>query len=115
MKCKLCGEILESQTRKNVGCGCGEVILDGYNDLVHVKKHKDNAVKVDDQGNPLLSPSQPDTESQKSKPTRLELVAELERMSKAFENLPQEAMMTPINHYDFASLLLLLSAILRED
>ena len=36
-------------------------------------------------------------------------------MIKTYEKLPPEAMITPINHYDFLSLLFLLSAFLEED
>ena len=111
IRCKLCESILEPVTKKNVTCACGEVTLDGYNELIHVKKSPLNAVEIDNEGNPIEKEIQPKGE----KPTRAELINELDRMRLTFENLPAHAMSSPINHYDFASLLLLLSAILRED
>ncbi len=111
IRCKLCESILESITKKNVTCTCGEVTLDGYNELIHVKKSPLNAVEVDNEGNPIeKTPARI-----QEKPSRKELIEELDRMRVSFENLPQQAMVSAINHYDFASLLLLLSAILRED
>ncbi|HMH10163.1 MAG TPA: hypothetical protein VK553_05600 [Candidatus Nitrosopolaris rasttigaisensis] len=111
IKCKLCESILEGITKKNVSCACGEVILDGYNELIHVKKDRANAVEIDSEGNPIQKAPQHTQE----RPTREELIAELDRMQSSFENLPSQAMAGPINHYDFASLLLLVSAILKSE
>ena len=111
IRCKLCESILESVTKKNITCTCGEVTLDGYNELIHVKKSPLNAVEIDNEGNPIEHKQAKIQE----KPTRKELISELDRMRESFENLPQQAMASPINHYDFASLLLLLSAILADD
>ena len=46
---------------------------------------------------------------------KAELLSELEMMIKNIEGLPSHALILPINHYDFCSLLILLSALLRED
>jgi hypothetical protein len=55
-------------------------------------------------------------EKEKSvKITRKELLEMLDEIIKRFEDLPQHAMITPITHSDFCSLLLLLSAIFRSD
>lgn len=47
-------------------------------------------------------------------PTKEELLDALDEMIKNYENLPQGAMLSSINHYDFCSLLILLSTILRS-
>lgn len=44
-----------------------------------------------------------------------ELLNELRIMIENVEKLPPNAMLAPINHYDFASALILLSAIFRAD
>jgi hypothetical protein len=43
------------------------------------------------------------------------LLDELDRMIENIDNLPAHAKVLPINHYDFGSLLILLSAIFRAD
>ena len=47
--------------------------------------------------------------------TKKELLDMLSEHVKAFERLPQHAMMTPITHYDLSSFLILVLAILRAD
>jgi len=47
--------------------------------------------------------------------TKAQLMDELKEMIDNIEKLPAHAKMSPINHYDFCSLLILLSAILRSD
>ncbi len=39
----------------------------------------------------------------------------IEEMIKTYDNLPQNAMIQPVNHYDFCSLLILIASFLRED
>lgn len=43
-----------------------------------------------------------------------ELLDMLIQMAKAYDNLPPGAMLSPITHYDFHSLLLMLIALFRE-
>lgn len=43
--------------------------------------------------------------------TRQDLIDNLEMMIKSIEELPAHAMISPINHYDFTSLLILLHGI----
>ncbi len=54
-------------------------------------------------------------EEKLSKPTRQELIDMLDMMQANIEGLPPAAMTLPINHYDFASLLLLLSALFKAE
>lgn len=51
--------------------------------------------------------------TESSKPTKQEMLDMLDEMIKRIEDLPQQALYTPITHADFCSLLLLLSGILR--
>jgi hypothetical protein len=53
--------------------------------------------------------------SKEEKITKRDLIDELDRMIENIERLPATAMLNPINHYDFTSLLILLSTILRSD
>lgn len=50
-----------------------------------------------------------------NKPTRSEMLEMLDRYIQAIEALPQHALYAPVTHSDFVSMLLLLSAILKED
>lgn len=47
--------------------------------------------------------------------TRNEILEELNNMINSYQNLPPSAMVQPITHYDFVSLLLLISALFRAD
>ena len=49
------------------------------------------------------------------KPSRSDLIEMLDQMIKNIDGLPTNAMLTPINHYDFCSLLILLSAMFKSD
>lgn len=49
------------------------------------------------------------------KPNRSELIEMLEEMNRNIEKLPLYAMNSPITHYDFSALLILLSAILKAE
>lgn len=47
--------------------------------------------------------------------TREEMIESLEIMAENIRNLPAEAMYQPITHYDFYSLITLLSSVLRAE
>lgn len=49
------------------------------------------------------------------KPTKKELLDMLKEMADNIEKLPVQAQLSPITHYDFWSLIALLSEILRSD
>lgn len=46
---------------------------------------------------------------------RVELIETIEEMIKRSDDMPRDAMIMPLNHYDLHSLLLLLLSILRLD
>jgi len=48
-----------------------------------------------------------------TKPTKEEMLQMLDEMIKNIEGLPLNAMIMPVNHYDWCSLLILLSGVLR--
>ncbi len=54
-------------------------------------------------------------EEKQPRPNRQELIDMLDMMQANIESLPQGAMTLPINHYDFSSLLLLLSALFKAE
>lgn len=49
------------------------------------------------------------------KPSREELIEMLDEMNNNIEKLPSHAWITPINHYDFSALLILLSALFKSE
>jgi hypothetical protein len=122
-KCKLCNIIIESfHSTDYVLCKCGEIAVDG-GDAMRCYAHSfDHFLRVDDDGNeivvivkPTIENSTADikTESSKSPIVKQDLLKELDELVNNIERLPQHAMMQPITHADFCSLLMLLSAILR--
>ena len=81
----------------------------------------DNFLRIDDDGNEILvkvlnpdnPPQQPVKDVQSPRPNREELLQMLDGMRENIERLPPHALAGPINHYDFSSLLLLLSALFK--
>lgn len=121
-KCKLCQDIIESFHRHDyVTCKCGEISVDGGLDYFKCgAKEWKNFLRVDDEGNEIEiqikeNKDEPKHEEPVKKPTKKELLSTLEDMVKTFNDLPQEAMSAPINHYDFSSLLSVLIVLFSDD
>jgi len=121
-KCKLCQNVIESFHKYDyVTCGCGEIsITGGLDELSCSAKNFDNFLRVDDQGNEVMVKvigGKEKVETIELQPilTRKERIEMLDAMIKNIENLPQNAMTLPINHYDFYSFMLLVSSILKTE
>ena len=122
-KCKLCHEIIESfHSSDYVMCKCGEISLDGGEALRCSAKNWSNFLRIDDEGKEVLvivkDTNVKRLDMEKHTPAKLskeELISFLDEMVANIESLPQHAMSVPITHYDFVSLLMLLSSILRAD
>lgn len=121
-KCKLCQSIIESFHRHDyVSCACGEIAVDGGNDYFRcAAKDWVNFIRINDDDSEVpIKIQESDTSSLKpdpegiSKPSKEELLDMLDEMVKNVEALPDHAKLTPINHYDFCSSLMLLSALFR--
>jgi hypothetical protein len=114
-KCKLCGDVLESFHRyDHVSCKCGEISISGGDYAFETSaKSYDNFLRVDDEGNEIIVKfkDQSHDNVQGSKPNKKDLIDSLDHMISSIENLPEHAKSHPINHYDFASALMLLRAI----
>lgn len=54
-------------------------------------------------------------EPEYKKPSKKELIEMLDEMINNVEKLPLYAMTSPISHYDYASLLILLSALFKSE
>ena len=125
-KCNLCKEVIESfHLYDFVTCKCGEISIDGGQASFKCgAKDWSNFIRIDDQGKEIPvtiedknSPITENKDDQKLvyKPTKTELINMLEEMIKNIDGLPQHAMTSPINHYDFSSLLILLLALFKDD
>lgn len=117
-KCKLCSSIIESfHSTDYVICKCGEISVDAGESLKCYAKDWKNFLRIDDNGNEIQVKVQEEKTIDENikKPNKEELLDMLDEMVKNIERLPQQAMTSPINHYDYYSLLLLLSSILRSD
>lgn len=119
-KCRLCKAVIESfHDTDYVVCICGEIVVDGGSAMRCAANDWDNFLRVDDEGNEIsikvqnLDNVKPLDKA--DKPDRKELLGILEQMADNIEKMPPEAMQTPITHFDYWSLLVLLSEILRED
>jgi hypothetical protein len=120
-KCKLCGDVIESMHSTDLqACKCTEIYVDGGESLSCGANDWNNFLRVDEEGNEIivtLKEKEMALEQMKEYPkiTKKELIDMLDEMRKNIENLPQHAMLTPITHADFCSLLILLSSILHSD
>lgn len=125
-KCRLCGNIIESKHQyDSVSCNCGEISVDGGS-MYHKASFKNlgNFICIDDEGNeiiPSYGGEKPNSDSKepaesppkRQKPSKDDLLMELESMLKNIERLPTEALYAPVSHADFGSLLILMYAILK--
>lgn len=113
-KCKLCKSIIESfHLNDYVDCKCGEISIHGGLDKLGCSaKDFANFLRIDDEGNEILVTVKSETQINE-KPSKQELIDMLDDMTKKIEELPQNAMNQPINHYDLYSFMLLVSSILK--
>lgn len=118
-KCKLCNDIIESKERFDyVACSCGEISLVGGEESFGCgAKNWDNFLRVDDDGNefkPQVIEKGDVIEAAKEAvadepPT---IRGHVEALVKTLNELPPGAMTTPITHYDFHSILLIVLRII---
>lgn len=136
-KCKLCGSLIESlHVSDLVLCKCEAIAIDGgpdnfrtyARDYMHFLRidDKDNEISVIVKEKGLSSdlkknPTKPDSKDENGpvphpdRITRVDLLDELETMIKNIEGLPQQALSTPVSHYDLCSALIVILAVLRAD
>ena len=123
-KCKHCGDIIESFHRYDyVYCKCNEIGISGGSEEYHVAaKDFGNFLRIDDDDNELKVTIKDNVDivqlntlpdAPKTKFSKFELLRMLDESCQRFESLPVEALYSPITHADFASLLILLSAIFK--
>lgn len=108
-KCKLCECVIESVAVNDyVSCKCGEISVDGGHLLRCAAKDFANFVRVDDEGNEIIV-----SVVDSPKPTKEKLLEALDDMRKNIENLPPNAMISPVSHYDLSAALLLIHSIFK--
>jgi len=116
-KCKLCQSVIESfHSTDYVLCKCGEIFVDGGESLACGAKNWSNFLRVDDLGNEIevkvINKNESSlSTSEQEKPKKPELLSMLDEMIKNIENLPDHAKISPINHYDLVSALVLIREI----
>lgn len=115
-KCKLCKSIIESfHDTDYVECKCGEIAVSGNPASLYCSaKDWNNFMRIDDLGNEIIVKVK-ENSIEPEIHTKSDLLRMLDTMIQNIESLPQEAMTSSINHYDFCSALILLSSILRSE
>ena len=110
-KCKACESIIESMNHNDeVLCKCGQISVSGGDKLGCSALNWENFLRVDDNGNTIVP-----TIQEKPQITKKDLLNALDDMIKRIEDMPQQAMIVAINHYDFVSMLILFSSIFRAE
>lgn len=108
-KCKACESIIESlHLRDDVTCKCGQISVSGGERLLCASLNWDNFLRIDDDGNEIKP-----TIQDKPEPTLDDLLTELDEMIKRIDAMPPQAMTVSINHYDWQSMLILMSYIFK--
>lgn len=116
-KCKICQCIIQTISEEEwVACECGNLAMIGgekgprmrFNELSEI-------VMIDDSDNEVIPKMKKDTEEARPKPTKKELLKILDEMNQRIEEMPPQAAVMAITHYDFSSLLILLASIFRAD
>ena len=118
-KCRLCNSIIESfHSHDYVECKCGEIAVDAGDGMRCYARDFSNFLRVDDERNEIIPKViAKDDGEKKEEPPKLskeDLVKMLDEMVENIERLPTQSMTAPITHYDFVSLLLLLSSIFKS-
>ncbi len=109
-KCKACESIIESlNSRDECSCKCGKISVSGGDRMGCAAVDWSLFLRIDDEGNTIVPQVQ-----DKPSITKDDLLGALDEMIKRIEDMPQQAMIVSINHYDFVSLLILLSSIFRS-
>lgn len=120
-KCRKCNCIVESINPYDwVYCECSEMGVSGGSD--NYKCYASdfaNFLRVDDENNEIVVTFKDiavdsNESSSVAALDRADLLNMLDEMIKNIEQLPEHAKLTSINHYDYNSLLYLLSAIFRS-
>jgi len=122
-KCRLCNSIIESLTDKDfITCQCYEISISGGKDSFHAQANDfKNFLRIDDDDKEIEVTYQesanvkPLDNEEYPKPSKKEMIFMLEEMARNIEKLPPHAMLAPINHYDFCSLMILLSSLFRAE
>lgn len=114
----MCNSVIESfHDTDYVMCSCGAISVDGGTSMRCAANDWKNFVRVDDEGHEIeVKVESSDVKRlYNEKPSKKDLLFMLDEMIKNVENLPQHVMSSPISHYDYCSLLILLSALFKEE
>ena len=115
-KCKKCQSVIESyHTYDYVSCKCDEISVSGGPAMECAAKDWANFVRVDDLGNEIIPKIKDNVKPLdiSAPPSKEELLRLLDEMIVRMEELPTNAMLQPITHYDLASALILIQSILK--
>ncbi len=131
-KCKLCLGVIESfHSTDYVTCKCDAIAVDGGDAMRCYAKDWNDFVRVDDENNEIVvtvkdklteasekegqENHKEGHDERKEKPHTKDIIAIIDNMIKDVEKLPQHAMNQPLTHYDYLSLLMLLSAAFKAN
>ena len=120
-KCKLCQCIIETFIANEfVSCKCGEITIGP--DLYAKANDFCNFLRVDDEGNEIIvtyqekgkGEEQPQCPKFDQKPTKNELLKEMDTLIAYYNEMPENALLTPVSHSDLLSVLLVISSLFKS-
>lgn len=119
-KCKLCNKIIESiHANDYVMCACGEIAISGGDQTFKASaKNFDHFLRVDDEGNEIITmlvESEQKETIESIKPTKEEMLSNLETYYRNIESLPSEGQFSMATQSDLSALIAWLLEYLRSD
>lgn len=120
-KCRLCGDVIESfHSTDYIMCKCGEISVADGSALRCGARDYNNFIRIDDNDCeiPVKVKDTNTTYEPIDKPkslTKSDLMYMLKEMITHYEGLPQHAMTAPVTHYDMLSVLMLMSALFKDE
>lgn len=121
--CRICRTLIETKSPGDyITCACGEISIHFQpGSTQFICREWENFIRIDEDGNEVsvnvvekddISSPKPHPEGI-SKPSKDDLLGMLNQMIKSIEDLPSQAMGSPVTHYDLLSALLLVAALFR--
>jgi len=124
-KCRKCGDIIESfHADDYVTCTCDEIAVDGGAALRCYSRDWSNFVRVDDENNEIIpkvidktktnEKDAQDTLEASIPISSKELLDQLQRSIDKYDDMPENAMMQPVLHFELVNYQLLVSELFRR-
>ena|ERR1700735_3291134 len=122
-KCKLCNCTIESFfDGDHVSCKCGHIYVARGPAMFCGAENWANFVRIDDEGNEIIvtykekekGEEEPQCRKFDQKPSKNELLKEMDTLIAYYDGMPQNALLAPVSHSDLLSVMLVVSSLFKS-